>query len=83
MSLPTINKAERAVTMPSLETFALICDVLAIDPRPVLSPSIRHRQPSRDRARIEAEVISLLHTMTDRDAALVLELANGVARQRR
>ena len=83
VSLPTINKAERGVTMPSLETFAVICDVLSMDPGPVLAPTVRHRQPSRGRARIEAEVIALLHAMTDRDAALVLELVTGVARQRR
>jgi transcriptional regulator with XRE-family HTH domain len=81
ISLPALGNLERGINLPAFETLAAMVTVLDLDPRSLLLPPARvGRGPSRERIRIEAEINAALHAMSDREAAFMLEVAQGLSK---
>jgi transcriptional regulator with XRE-family HTH domain len=73
LSMEAISHIERGTSTPSLETFAALAYVLGLDVARLIGPSGRRRTVSRDRARLEAEVLTFAEGLTDREIERWLE----------
>jgi transcriptional regulator with XRE-family HTH domain len=80
ISLPTLSNIERGVSLPSLENFAALVAELDLDPRALLQWDTRTAEPSRDQARIEAEIMAHIGALNDRDTAVLLDVATSLAK---
>ena len=73
-STDTIGNIERGEVSPSIDVFVSLTKVLSIDVRPLLAVESPDRRPSKDRVRLESDMLVLAGQMTDARLMIFIEM---------